>query len=51
MTSPFESHATDARAEDRVAGEQALGQHREAAGGSSIPSGTRGVDRPNPAPR
>ena len=39
MTSPFESHATDARAEDRAAGEQVLGQHRAAAGGSPIPSG------------
>ena len=39
MTSPFGWHATGARAEDRAAGEQALGQHRAAAGGSPIPPG------------
>jgi hypothetical protein len=38
MTSPFGWDATGARAEDRAAGEQALGQHRAVAGGSPIPS-------------
>jgi hypothetical protein len=51
MTSPFESHAMDARAEDRAAGEQALGQYRAAAGGSPIPSGMRRVNWSNPASR
>jgi hypothetical protein len=47
MTSPFGRHATGARSEDSAAGEQALGQHRAAAGGSPIPSGMRRVNWPN----